>query len=348
MRRIAWVALVGCALAAMAGCKTPEGDVAWRTSPVTDAPVLGVALAAEQMVGDPLTCANLSIYPVRSSVSAEVIDYITLDEALAEDLIDITEKDQAEVARVYVTSRAELPIYLMAGEVILGGKQDRVVAKDTIVPVGAVKHAVRVFCVEPSRWDDETISFKSSGLAVSTRVRKAAQWDGDQAHVWDEVGASNDAAGVTPATGAYRVGATESRVANAAQVYVDEIASRLQGIEDAVGMVVVVDGEVVSADVYQSPELFQKLQGKLLQAHAREAAGSSASGDADASVPGTEHVAEFLKEARGGTVAERDKVVGGEMRQVTAERSVGFQTMVDAAAEAPAQIVHENYYQRGD
>ncbi|HJN16405.1 MAG TPA: DUF6569 family protein, partial [Armatimonadota bacterium] len=227
-------------------------------------------------------------------------------------------------------------------------KQDRVVAKDTIVPVGAVKHAVRVFCVEPSRWDDETIAFKSSGLAVSTRVRKAAQLEGDQGQVWDEVGASNDAAGVAPETGAYRVGATESRVANAAQVYVDEIASQLESIEDAVGMVVVVDGEVVSADLYQSPELFQKLQGKLLQAHAREAASSSASGDAERSVPDTEHVSEFLREAREGTVAERDKMVGGEMRQIEARRSVGFQMMSDADEAAPAQVVHENYYQRGD
>src|SRR5215211_4402482 len=104
-------------------------------------------------VGKPLVRGNLTVFPVYSSQPRKVAsDYLTLDEALKDKLLTVKEMPRAEVNRVSVTSRANRPIYLMAGDIILGGQQDREVARDTIVPKGAKSFAVEVFCVEHGRW----------------------------------------------------------------------------------------------------------------------------------------------------------------------------------------------------
>jgi hypothetical protein len=341
------VFLLAAALAA--GCRTQQTQIASGPVQPPVVPVeptaLDVSLGEGQTLGDPVVHANLAVYPVRAAVRAEVAEYLTLDEALQKGLVEVTERDNAEVSSVSVTNHADLPLYLMAGEVILGGKQDRVVAKDTVVPAHAKDYLVRVFCVEPHRWAGESESFKESGLQASTTVRKAAQVEDDQGQVWARVADENTVAGAEPQTGTYRVGAQEGRVAEAAEAYVDAILPALEQDEEALGVVVAVDGKVVSADVYGSQSLFRKLRGKLLAAHARDAAASAVQGQAREETPPQAAAAEFLREARGGTQTERTQVGTHDRLRVESDRAVGFQMVAEPeAAEAPAEALHETYF----
>ncbi len=303
-----------------------------------------VSLPDDRTLGEPFVYANLAVYPVLSVAPPELTEYLTLDEALAEELIEVSEKEDAEVSTVLVTNHADLPLYIMAGEVILGGKQDRVVAKDTIVPSRAEEYPVRVFCVEPRRWTAETGEFEESNLQASTEVRKAAQLQGDQSQVWAQVAAENVEAQASPATGTYRAGAVDSQLAEAAQDYVEAVLAGLAGQENVVGMVVALDGRVLSADVYASPSLFRKLQRKLLTAHAREAAASAQQGRAVDRVPAQAEVAQFLEEARQGREVAREEADTHAMRQLASPRAVGFQTVAPAAAGGWGGVLHENYY----
>src|SRR5439155_16814148 len=98
-------------------------------------------------VGRPIARGNLAIFPVYSPARrAMPSDYLTLDEALQRHLLLVREMPAAEVNRVSVTSQADRPIFLMAGDIILGGKQDREVAHGTIVVKGARDFVVEVFC----------------------------------------------------------------------------------------------------------------------------------------------------------------------------------------------------------
>jgi hypothetical protein len=119
------------------------------------------ASAIPMSVGQPLTHANLTVFPIYSRERPTISgDYLTLDEALAQKMIVVAELPDAEVNRVSVTNRSGRPIYLMAGDLILGGQQDRVIARDTILsPQRAGRRsspgvAVEVFCVEHGRWED--------------------------------------------------------------------------------------------------------------------------------------------------------------------------------------------------
>lgn len=334
-------------VALLAGCRaktTPGGRNVSPPPPPPRPTASAYPLGEGQTLGEPIIHANMAVYPVRSSVQAEVADYLTLDEALQKGLIEVTEKDQAEVNEVYVTNLADLPVYLMAGEVILGGKQDRVVAKDTIVPAQAKKYPVRVFCVEPHRWIGATEQFRESKLEASPAVRKAAQVSEDQARVWEEVARANRQARVAPASGAYRASAVESDTAKSAQAYVNAIAPQLKQDREAVGMVVALDGKVVGADVYASQALFRKLQGKLLASHAREAVAAVRPGAAAAPPPSATDAVRFLQRARTGQTVKREARGAAETTQLRNEAALGFQTAAPAAAGAPRQVLHENYY----
>lgn len=336
---------------AFAGCR-PEQAASGTPTPMPMPPVapapeevaLDMDLGEGQSVGAPIAYANLTVYPVRSSVHAEIAEYLTLEEALRDDLIDVTEKGHAEVNQVLVSSRAKLPIYLMAGEVILGGNQDRVVAKDTVIEPGATNVAVRVFCVEAGRWHGKTVAFEDGSLQASTAVRKAAQLEGDQGLVWEAVADANVEAEASPGTQAYRAGARDSDLAKKAQAYVDEIAPQLAEGDDIVGVVVAVDGAVIGADVYGSPALFRKLQGKLLAAHARDAAASAAGGEAVDEAPSATEAGAFLREARRGTEVQAERMDRQTRRQVASDEAVGFQMMQKAGDAGAAEVLHENYY----
>ena len=60
--------------------------------------------------------------------------------------------DNASVNELSLINRSGKKLMLLAGEVIVGGKQDRIVQDDLIVPPVSVPVSLSVFCVEHGRW----------------------------------------------------------------------------------------------------------------------------------------------------------------------------------------------------
>src|SRR5205085_1108529 len=77
------------------------------------------------------------------------------------------------------------------GEVIIGGRQDRIIGSNTIIPPNTTQN-VPVFCVEHGRWQGTTGEFTTANALAHGRLRGRANYDGQQA-VWDEVAKTNQA-----------------------------------------------------------------------------------------------------------------------------------------------------------
>src|SRR6184192_4727064 len=92
----------------------------------------------------------------------------------------------ASVNQLVLVNRSKRPLLLLAGELVSGGKQDRVIGKDRIVPVGAPPLPLDVFCVEHGRWTGSS-QFAAAGTIVHPSVRERAAVDQKQAEVWDAV-----------------------------------------------------------------------------------------------------------------------------------------------------------------
>jgi hypothetical protein len=100
------------------------------------------------------TYKNLRIYPIKAKPNFKeqtksIGQYTNLKDALAKKKIRITEKEGgADVNSLYAQNTSTDTLFLMAGEVIQGGKQDRVIGEDVVIPPGNRKVQVPVFCVE--------------------------------------------------------------------------------------------------------------------------------------------------------------------------------------------------------
>ncbi len=124
---------------------------------------------------DPVTYENISVFPVVSSYSQDTSPFLTLEEGLSTG--DVAVREQGSSKR---------PLLLLAGELVSGGKQDRVIGKDRIVPAGASPLPLDVFCVEHGRWTGSS-QFAAAKTIVHPSVRESAAVDQAQTKVWDSV-----------------------------------------------------------------------------------------------------------------------------------------------------------------
>ena len=293
-------------LAVVVPCMLQAGEVA---------PAPGYSLLS------PIRSGNLTVFPVVASKSYDTAEFLTLDEGLRSGDVAVTESGQArglirhrpgepaiihpvrdaEVNRLVLVNNSKRPLLLLAGEIVTGGKQDRVIGKDRIVPGESDPVDLSVFCVEPGRWvaANGKNGFGSAGggiggLVASPVVRSKAMAAKDQQQVWDSVRTSQSAMATTveAAGAAPAVNATTSYASvmdnKEVQKQVDAVAEPVQRNyesvirqlrdKNAVGVVVAVNGEIVWADIFASTQLLQKYWPKLVRSYATEAVVTRAKG----------------------------------------------------------------------
>jgi hypothetical protein len=289
----------------------------------------GEVSPAEYKVLDPIRHGNLTVFPVVGPRSRDTSEFLTLDEGLKSGEVIVTEAgnvrglirrhgapvaqhESAEVNRLVLVNNSKRPLLLLAGEIVAGGKQDRVIGKDRIVPGESDPVDLSVFCVEPGRWVGSSEKFGASAnmyggsagavaggtLMAQPSVRAKAMGDKNQSAVWAEVRKQKDAISseVVEVTGAASpppalAGTTSyARVMENADVkrQVDEVAapvehdyqSLIRQLKDrnAVGVVVAMNGRVVWADIFASTALLEKYWPKLVRSYASEAVITRAKG----------------------------------------------------------------------
>jgi hypothetical protein len=269
---------------------------------------------------DPVTYENISLFPVVASSQQDTSAFLTLDEGLSSGEVIVSEQGASGMARtrdlrrspvpdyrsapavnqLVLVNRSKRPLLLLAGELVSGGKQDRIIAKDRIVAPGAEPLPLDVFCVEHGRWSSGS-QFAASKMIVHPSVREQAALKQDQNEVWNAVRAGSAGSmpvGSTPRPSAPpRVSPSEiaDTIASAAptqsyaKIYegsrvgasVEEFTAQSQkrfakstsGLksERVVGVVVAYGGEVAWSDIFASGDLFDHYWPKLLRSYAVEA-----------------------------------------------------------------------------
>lgn len=244
-----------------------------------------VAFAADYKYGEPIAHENLTIVPVYPAepLPDDLDDYLTFSEASDSGLIKVTELNgstsDAQVSAVHVTSKADKPIILLAGEVILGGKQDRIISTNTIVEPGTKKLRVSVFCVEEGRWDGRQAGFQASKKVAHRKLRKAAIFEENQQKVWDEVAEQNEKSKVAPGTGTYRATLEKGELARRVETMTRAVLPRLAADARAIGVVVAIDAKIRSVDAFANPRLFAKVREQLVKSYVLAAVTSKKPND---------------------------------------------------------------------
>lgn len=266
--------------------------------------LLGVTFAcggnpshSEYRVLPPVTKGNLSIFPVVGGAEYVTAQLLTLDEGLRSGTVVVTEagsvqglvrqgtrtprQSRAEVNRLVLINNSDRPLLLLAGEVVTGGKQDRVIGVDRIVPPKSDPIDLSVFCVEPGRWvaSSEHFGVMKSQMAQPS-VRMPAMAERDQQRVWANVasavgGMATAVPGAAPAMHASTSYAkamdnpeVQKKVSSVVADY-DGLLRELRKV-GAKGVVVAINGRITWADVFASTDLLEKYWQKLIRSYASE------------------------------------------------------------------------------
>ena len=157
----------------------------------------------------PIRNGNLTIFPVVAESSHDTAQFLTLDEGLRSGDVVVTEAGSAgplvrprpghpvwdershgggaQVNTLVLINNSKRPLLLLAGEIVTGGKQDRIIGKDRLVPAESDPVDLSVFCVEPGRWVARSDKFGAPMAMVQPSVRAKAMAEKDQQQVWNEV-----------------------------------------------------------------------------------------------------------------------------------------------------------------
>jgi len=311
----------------------------------------------------PIESGNLLLFPVVQTSGKQVGDtpFLTLDEGILSGEVEVTEAGRVrglvrqrphssngaaipeeifehprraewqgdQVNTLVLVNHSKKPLLLLAGEIVTGGKQDRVIARDRIVPPESDPIDLGVFCIEPGRWVEKTSTFGASnkssarGFMVQPTVRQRAMVDKDQQQVWNSVhgaiaqmqvaaapapvsgttlvysGANLHPFGTTSYAQVMQNSAVSEKVDEAAAPVMksrDQVLAQLRG-EHAIGVVVAIRGQIVWADLFASTNLLARYWTKLVRSYAAESL-TAGEGSGKTTVAEAQH---FLDAPTGGT-----------------------------------------------
>lgn len=325
---------------------------------------------AKTHITGPAVHENLAVYFIHGASAPGPVP-LTLQEALETGAVHILET--GAVNELKIENTGDDDVFIQSGDIVKGGKQDRVLRMSFVLPPKSGEVPLAAFCVEHGRWsargNESVATFSSAAEAMPSRKAKLAMraprttaavnperqqevrgeaYGGGvyarQREVWDSVSKTQSrlseelAATVASPRSAtsLQLSLENKRLKEARTAYTKALQSLGEEKGDIVGYVFAVNGRVSSADVYPSNALFRKMWAKQLNAGITEAIGAREGKTAAA--PSTDDIAQFLAAAEKGKAQEQvvDKISRQEVRDADAALFV-------EARRSDGSWVHRNY-----
>lgn len=227
-------------------------------------------------IGRKQSFKNLSIYPLLSNYYV-TFDYLTLDEALNQNSIEILEVDkEGSVPDLKVVNKTSTMILILDGEELVGAKQNRIVNTTILVPASSTI-IIPVSCVEQGRWSYDSPTFSSKNRIMSSNlramkseqvnysVRQSGNFQSDQGVLWEGISQkANRFAAVSPSMAMGEIYEKE-------KLLLEEYTDSFTDIDSQIGAVFMIDGKVAGMDCFGKPETFLSVFKKLVGSFALDA-----------------------------------------------------------------------------
>ena len=239
----------------------------------------------------------------------------TLDEAIEKKQVILHET--GDVNELLVQNISDDPVYIQSGDIVKGGKQDRVIQYDLVVQPKSGKVPIGSFCVEQSRWSqrgNETVGafHTSSKQLVSKKLKLAAKSNRSQQEVWQEVeqvqnklekklgkSVKNDRSATS-----LQLTLEDEEIKSKSKNYIKYFSDALKDQQSVIGYIFAINGEINSADLYGNRNLFKKLWPKLLESCAVEAISENDDSESITEVTSSQ-VVNWLEEVEKGSDSEQ-------------------------------------------
>jgi hypothetical protein len=227
-------------------------------------------------VGPGAVHENLLMWPLSGGADPGV-EYFSVDEAMDRRLLEITEvSDRGEVPNLQVKNNGERPILILAGEELVGAKQNRLV-NTTFLLAGLTSMVMPVSCVEQGRWRSRSQQFSSEQRLSSSKLRAKVDRDvqyamregrgymADQGVVWNDLAEKMERMHVDSPTMA---------MAELYTSYEDQLWQYTDSFRQEArqqGLIMAINGRVAGLELFDSPGSLAKYFDKVLKSYALDA-----------------------------------------------------------------------------
>lgn len=338
--------------------------------PVSMSPISPSAFAADDVrVSGPIVHDNLAIYLLHGSAALGVVP-LTLQEALTKGRVKVEETGSVNALTVENVGNDE--VFVQAGDIVKGGRQDRVLSVDLLLPPRSGRVSIAAFCIEQARWSargyEDARQFSSASSAMPSQEAKLAMralagaaptplaadptsgsvsppdYGRRQQQMWKTVTATQErlahavgAPVISPASpSSLQLSLESEKLKQAQAAYITALVDGGEADADIVGYVFAINGKINGGDVYASHELFRKMWRKQLVANVTEAIGKK--DPAGTTPPPIKDVEAFLAAANGGVQSEH--AIDANVRLATLERDT---LLYAETRRSDGTWVHRNY-----
>jgi hypothetical protein len=224
------------------------------------------------------TFKNLRVIPIRwlgqRAELAKAESVLSLSEGVKQGLVTVTERGTASTENVHwlrINNKSDRPLYVSSGELVAGGRQDRMIAEDTVLIPNGGDQYVRAMCVEEDRWSEKERKFNYVGYA-NPRLRKAMDIDKNQLVIWREIYAQLDSTKMVNPTLSYVAKKTDKKYIPRQNEYLEFFREQFERNDTTVlGIVCISGNKILGADIFSSHLLFKEEALPLLEGYIDEA-----------------------------------------------------------------------------
>jgi len=223
---------------------------------------------------------NLKVIPIRAKGPgatgriANGADIISLQQGLRTGMITLSERGTASTENVHwlrLNNKTNKPVFVASGEVLIGGRQDRMVTKDTLlVPAGKDQY-IPVMCVEEGRWSEKEKRFIYGNYA-NPRLRKVLDQTKNQVRIWREISTQLDSNKITSPTIAYAAPHSDKKMVLYKEEYFKFFNEKFRNTDSTiVGIVCISGSKIIGSDAFAVSNLFYNSLDALLYGYIEEA-----------------------------------------------------------------------------
>ena len=279
------------------------------------------------------------ILAVTARDSQRALEYVLAAKAMAEkDLVIEEISRHGSVPTLLVQNQLEMPVLILEGDLLIGGKQNRLSNSSVLIPKKTTM-PLPVSCIEHGRWRHKSPrpestrpesprpeSFAPSDDCIAApvhrelkRAKLSSRPTSVQAKVWDSIEDMQQARAYCSKT------SDHEELLKISRSELEEFLESTRCPDDAVGVAVVVGEESYALDLFDQPETCRhywkmKIHSSLLQRgrlHNRESLFSAEALEAD-----IQELQDSRWQVRRGHPTGRESRLGRELQTLTERRSM--------------------------
>lgn len=219
---------------------------------------------------------NLRIIPIRPKhgFGNNAPHVITLSQAIKQGLAVVSERGTASTENVHylrISNHSDQMIYVSSGEILSGGRQDRIVAQDTLLEPNGRDQYVSAMCVEELRWSEKEKKFSYQGFA-NPALRKVLDQSRNQVLIWREISKQLRENNIPSKSSAYLSRVADKKMMQLNDEYYNFFKEKFKSADSSiVGFVCMTGNRVIGADIYASTDLFYNQLDPLLKGYCDQA-----------------------------------------------------------------------------